>query len=476
MVSIVISLAVLLIGFALYSRVVDKIFGPDDRETPAIAINDGVDCIPMKPWRSLLVQLLNIAGTGPIFGAIMGACFGPVVFLWIVLGGLFGGVVHDYMSGMISSRHKGESIAELSGAYLGKGALWLMRIVSVLLLTLTCTVFASSPAALIAQLTPKGLDLTFWVVVILAYYVLATILPIDKIIGRIYPIFGVLLIMMAVSIFGGLIVGGYKIPEISLRNLHPDGLPVWPFMFVTVACGAISGFHATQSPMVAKCITREKQGRMVFGGAMMIESIIAMVWAAAGVAFYGATDVLSKTIGGMGQSGAVYEISQGLLGTTGGILAIVGVIVCPITSGDTSLRSARLILAEMFHLDQKSIKNRLVITLPMLVIVGVLTQVDFSVIWRYFGWTNQTLAMVSLWVATSYLIKNSRYRFGSLVTALPAAFMSAVSMTYLLMAKEGFSLPASVGYPAGAAFAAALFIVYAVALRRNSTVSQGQAF
>lgn len=476
MISIVISLAVLLIGFALYSRVVDKIFGPDDRETPAIAINDGVDCIPMKPWRSLLVQLLNIAGTGPIFGAIMGACFGPVVFLWIVLGGLFGGVVHDYMSGMISSRHKGESIAELSGAYLGKGALWLMRIVSVILLTLTCTVFASSPAALIAQLTPKGLDLTFWVVVILAYYVLATILPIDKIIGRIYPVFGVLLIIMAVSIFGGLIAGGYKIPEISLSNLHPDGLPVWPFMFVTVACGAISGFHATQSPMVAKCITSEKQGRMVFGGAMMIESIIAMVWAAAGVAFYGATDVLSKTIGGMGQSGAVYEISQGLLGTTGGILAIVGVIVCPITSGDTSLRSARLILAEMFHLDQKSIKNRLVITLPMLVIVGVLTQVDFSVIWRYFGWTNQTLAMVSLWVATSYLIKNSRYRFGSLVTALPAAFMSAVSMTYLLMAKEGFSLSANIGYPAGAAFAAALFIVYVVVLRRDSTVSQGQAF
>ena len=476
MVSIVISLAVLLIGFALYSRVVEKIFGPDDRQTPAIAINDGVDCIPMKPWRSLLVQLLNIAGTGPIFGAIMGACFGPVVFLWIILGGLFGGVVHDYMSGMISSRHKGESIAELSGVYLGKGALWLMRIFSVVLLILTCTVFASSAAALIAQLTPKTMGLTFWVVVILAYYVLATILPIDKVIGRIYPVFGVLLIVMAASIFGGLIAGGYKIPDITLSNLHPDGLQVWPFMLITVACGAVSGFHATQSPMVAKCITSEKQGRMVFGGAMMIETIIALVWAAAGTAFYGATDVLTKTIASLGQSGAVYEISQGLLGTAGGILAVIGVIVCPISSGDTSLRSARLILSEMVHLDQKSFRNRLIITLPLLLIVGFLTQIDFSVLWRYSAWANQTLAMISLWVATSYLIKNSKYRFGSLVTALPAAFMTAVTMTYLLMAKEGFGLPVSIGYPAGAAFAAALFIVYAVALRRSSTVSQGQAF
>ena len=345
MISLIISLAVLLIGFLVYGRIVEKVFGPDDRQTPALAINDGVDCVPMKPWKAFLVQLLNIAGTGPIFGALMGACFGPVVFLWIVLGSILGGAVHDYFCGMISSRHEGASIAELSGLYLGPVAKWVMRIFSVVLLVLTGTVFVNSPAALIARLTPSFMNETFWIVVILLYYVAATLLPIDKLIGKLYPVFGIILIVMAVSVLGGIFIGGYTIPELTLQNLHPEGLPVWPYMFVTVACGAISGFHATQSPMIAKCITSEKQGRAVFYGAMIAESVIALIWAAAGVAFYGATDLLNNALSTLGQSGTVYEIANNMLGFFGGALAVVGVVVCPITSGDTAFRSARLILA-----------------------------------------------------------------------------------------------------------------------------------
>ncbi len=468
MVSLALSLAVLLIGFLIYGRLTEKIFSPDGRETPAIAVNDGVDCVPMKPWKAFLVQLLNIAGTGPIFGALMGACFGPVVFLWIVLGSILGGAVHDYMSGMISCRHGGSSIAELSGLYLGKAARWGMRVFSVVLLVLTGTVFVNSPAALIARLTPAALNETFWIVVILLYYVLATLLPIDKLIGKLYPAFGVILIVMAVSVLGGIAFGGHTIPELTLKDLHPEGLPVWPFMFITVACGAISGFHATQSPMIAKCITSEKQGRGIFYGAMIAESVIALIWAAAGVAFYGTTELLNRAISDLGQSGTVYEISRTMLGTVGGVLAVVGVVVCPITSGDTAFRSARLILAEITRLDQKKIRNRLIITLPLLGIGAVLTQLDFNVLWRYFSWSNQTLAMISLWVATAYLIREGKYRFGSLLTALPAAFMSAVSMTYILMAKEGFGLPASAAYPAGAAFAFALFGLYAALARLQS--------
>ncbi len=468
MISLFLSLAVLLAGFAVYGKITEKVFGPDGRQTPAVAINDGVDCVPMKPWKAFLVQLLNIAGTGPIFGALMGACFGPVVFLWIVLGSILGGAVHDYMSGMISCRHGGQSIAELSGIYLGKAAKWIMRVFSVILLVLTGTVFVNSPAALIARLTPAALNETFWIVVILLYYVLATLLPIDKLIGKLYPVFGVILIVMALSVLGGVLGSGYTVPEVSLADLHPEGLPVWPFMFITVACGAISGFHATQSPMIAKCITSEKQGRGIFYGAMIAESVIALIWAAAGVAFYGTTRMLNDALSGLGQSDTVYEISQTMLGPVGGILAVVGVVVCPITSGDTAFRSARLILSEITHLDQTKIRNRLIITLPLLGVGAVLTQLDFNVLWRYFSWSNQTLAMVALWVSTAYLMKEGRYRLGSVITAIPAAFMSAVSLTYILMAKEGFGLSAGIAYPAGVCFAAVLFCVYMVLLLRRA--------
>lgn len=463
MISFIVALVILLVGFLTYGKLVEKFFGPDDRKTPAIEINDGVDHVPMKTWKAILIQLLNIAGTGPIFGALMGACFGPVVFLWIVCGSILGGAVHDYMSGMISERHKGASIAELSGIYLGKPALYIMRVFSVLLLLLCGTVFVTSPAALLSQLTPDFFGLIFWIIVILGYYIAATLLPIDKIIGKLYPVFGVILIIMAVSIAGAMfILPQYKIPEISLANLHPDNLPVWPFMFVTVACGAISGFHATQSPMMAKCITSEKVGRKVFYGAMIIESVIALVWAAAGVAFYGSTQMLGEAISNLGQSGTVYEISKQMLGNVGGILAIIGVVVCPITSGDTAFRSARLILAEWTKLDQKKISNRLIITMPLLASSAVLMQLDFNVIWRYFSWSNQTLAMISLWVATSYMLKNAKKKAYAFITAVPASFMSAVSVTYIMMAPEGFKLPASVGYPVGIAVAVTFFAVFLI--------------
>ena len=477
MISLLISLAVLLIGFAVYGRLTERVFAPDDRQTPAVAINDGVDCVPMKPWKAFLVQLLNIAGTGPIFGALMGACFGPVVFLWIVFGSILGGAVHDYMSGMISSRHKGASIAELSGEYLGNAARWIMRVFSVVLLVLCGTVFVTSPAGLLARFTEGWMSGTVWSVVILGYYLLATLLPIDKLIGKLYPVFGVLLIVMAVSVIGGILFSGgrFAIPEITLANLHPDSgnTPVWPYMFITVACGAISGFHATQSPMIAKCITSEKQGRAVFYGAMISESVIALVWAAAGVAFYGSTQLLNEALKA-GASNVVYEISSGVLGSFGAVLAVAGVIVCPITSGDTAFRSARLILAETFRLDQKKMRNRLLVTVPLLVLGGILTwyatsdDKGFQTVWRYFSWSNQTLAMIALWVATAYLLRSGKRRFASLLTALPAAFMSAVSLTYILMAKEGFGLSAGIAYPAGAAFAAVLFAVYmAAALKKK---------
>ena len=463
MISFLVALAVLTAGYFLYGRLAEKVFGPDGRRTPAEAINDGVDCVPMKTWKALLIQLLNIAGTGPIFGALMGACFGPVVFLWIVAGSILGGAVHDYMNGMISERYSGQSVAQLSGVFMGTPVLYVMRVFTVVLLILVGTVFVNSPAALLARLTPDVLSEGFWIVLILLYYLLATLLPIDKIIGRFYPVFGVILLVMAVCVAGAILfLPQYTIPEISLRDLHPEGLPVWPFMFITVACGAVSGFHATQSPMIAKCITSEKAGRSVFYGAMIIEAVIALVWAAAGVAFYGGTQMLGEALDSLGQSGTVYEICRRMLGKVGGVLAVVGVVICPITSGDTAFRSARLTLAEWTGLDQKRIRGRLILTVPMLAVAAVLTLIDFDVIWRYFSLANQALAAVSLWCVTSYLIHRGKYRLGPLMTALPAAFMSAVTLTYLLMAEEGFRMPARIAYPAGFAFAAFLLLVCAV--------------
>ncbi|HAM64097.1 MAG: carbon starvation protein CstA [Firmicutes bacterium GWF2_51_9] len=460
MISFFAALATLLVGYFLYGKVVEKAFKPDDRPTPATLVNDGVDYVPMKKWNIFLIQLLNIAGLGPIFGAISGALWGPVVFFWIVFGSIFAGAVHDYLSGMISMRHNGASISEIVGTYLGNEMKQVMRVFSVILLTLVGVVFMVGPAGLLAKLTPDFMDVKFWLIIVLAYYFLATIVPIDKLIGKIYPIFGITLIIMAVGVAGGIILQGYNMPEISFANLHPAGAPIWPLMFITVACGAISGFHATQSPMMARCVTSEKQGRTIFYGAMIAEGVIALVWAAAGVAFYETTGGLAVAIKEFGgAAGVVYNITFTLLGPIGGVLAMLGVIACPITSGDTAFRSARLTLADWFGFDQKPIKNRLLLAIPLLGIGYMITFVDYAVIWRYFAWSNQTLAMMALWAGAVYLKKVGAVHW---IATVPATFMSAVSVTYILQAAEGFKLPTSISYPGGIAFAVVCLTLYMV--------------
>ena len=451
MISFFICLFLLIGGFFVYGKFAEKVFGPDDRRTPAIAMEDGADYVPMGTARIFLIQLLNIAGLGPIFGALAGAAWGPSVFLWITLGTILGGGVHDYMIGMMFMRHKGASVSELTGMYLGNGMKQVMRVFSVVLLVLVGVSFSTGPANLLAMLTPEVLDMNFWLIVVLVYYFFATFVPIDKLIGKIYPIFGICLIVMALGV-GGMILfsGNYTIPEITLQNLHPNGTPIWPVMFISVACGAISGFHATQSPLMARCMRSEKSGRNVFYGAMVAEGIIALIWAAAGAAFYNGTGGLLAALG-QGQASVVYEICFTLLGPIGAVIAMIGVIACPISSADTAYRSARLTLADWFNYDQKPIKNRLVLTVPLLGVGAFLTQIDVQIIWRYFSWSNQTLAMIALWAASVYLLKRGR---AYLVTALPATFMSAVSCTYILMAEEGMRLSTSVAYPIGILFAA----------------------
>ena len=451
MISFFVCLFLLIGGFFVYGKFAEKVFGPDDRRTPAIAMEDGADYVPMGTARIFLIQLLNIAGLGPIFGALAGAAWGPSVFLWITLGTILGGGVHDYMIGMMSMRHKGASVSELTGMYLGNGMKQVMRVFSVVLLVLVGVSFSTGPANLLAMLTPEVLDMNFWLIVVLVYYFFATFVPIDKLIGKIDPIFGIGLIVMALGV-GGMIFfsGNYTIPEITLQNLHPNGTPIWPVMFISVACGAISGFHATQSPLMARCMRSEKSGRNVFYGAMVAEGIIALIWAAAGAAFYNGTGGLLAALG-QGQASVVYEICFTLLGPVGAVIAMIGVIACPISSADTAYRSARLTLADWFNYDQKPIKNRLVLTVPLLGVGAFLTQIDVQIIWRYFSWSNQTLAMIALWAASVYLLKRGR---AYLVTALPATFMSAVSCTYILMAEEGMRLSTSVAYPIGILFAA----------------------
>ena len=447
MITFLIALIVLLVGFALYSKLIEKVFCVDDRQTPAVAHPDGVDYTPMKTWRLFLVQLLNIAGLGPIFGALSGACWGPRVYLWIVFGTILGGGVHDFMSGMMSERHNGASISEIVGIYLGKFMLQVMRVFSVILLILVGVNFSKNPASLLASLTPEQFNASFWLAVVLIYYFIATFLPIDKIIGKLYPIFGACLIIMALGLMGVMLFdGSYRaaMPEmwqyVGVAGMgHPDGTPIWAQMFVTVACGAISGFHATQSPMVARCMTSEKEGRKVFYGAMVAEGVIALVWAAAGVTFYGNVADLNNVMVTAGGSEAVNTICRAMMGPIGGVLALLGVIACPITSGDTAFRSARLVLADWFKIDQKKWKNRLLLCVPVLgvgAVLGVgnaLGFIDYSVIWRYFSWTNQTLAMIVLWAASMYLFYEKKNYW---ITAVPATFMSAVSATYFLLGNE----------------------------------------
>ena len=476
MISFFICLALLIGGYFIYGKVVENTFAPDDRETPAVRINDGVDYVVMPQWKLFLVQLLNIAGLGPIFGALTGALWGPVVFLWITFGTIFAGAVHDYFSGMLSERNEGASISEITGIYLGGVMKNVMRVFSVVLLVMVGTVFAVGPAGLI-QLLFKNAGITnflsnklFWLVVILVYYFIATFISIDKIIGKIYPVFGICLIIMAIGVaFGVLTNSEYVIPEIwsNFTNMHPKGTPIWSFMFITVACGAISGFHATQSPLMARCMKSEKQGRSVFYGAMVTEGVIALIWAAAGCSIYEGATLLEMGAGG---PTTVYDICSKTMGSVGMILAMLGVIACPITSGDTAFRSARLVLADWFHIDQKSFTKRLMLCIPVLgvgAVLGIgnaLGKIDYNVIWRYFSWTNQTLAMIVLWAASMFLFKEKKNYW---ITAVPATFMSAVSMTYFISAPECLSLSTAIAYPVGLVLAALFLGIFIYATKKQ---------
>jgi carbon starvation protein CstA len=468
-----ISILILIFGYSIYSRFIEKIEGIDpDRKTPAYKLNDGVDYVPLPWWRVFLIQFLNIAGLGPIFGAVAGAMWGPVAFLWIVLGSVFAGAVHDYFSGMLSIRHNGLSITEIVGIYLGTGVKQFMRGFTVLLMVLVGAVFIMGPAKILSGMTPDFLTMTFWVIVVFIYYVLATLLPIDKIIGKLYPVFGFALLFMAFGLIIALFAKGYHIPELSIgniRNYHvnPEKFPVFPMMFITIACGAISGFHSTQSPMMARCITNEKMGRRVFYGAMISEGVVAMIWAAIGMSFYGGIRELNDAMTAQQGNAAflVNEISNSLLGKFGGALALLGVVAAPITSGDTAFRSARLIVADFLKCKQGPVKNRLSVSIPLFVIGFLLTRIDFSIIWRYFAWSNQTLAMIVLWAITVYLAKEHKLHW---ITLVPAAFMTAVTSTYLLLAPEGFDLSAGISYLAGALAtiaAIAAFFIYKKSLK-----------
>ena len=476
MISFFICLALLIGGYFIYGKIVENTFAPDDRETPAVRINDGVDYVVMPQWKLFLVQLLNIAGLGPIFGALTGALWGPVVFLWITFGTIFAGAVHDYFSGMLSERNEGASISEITGIYLGGVMKNVMRVFSVVLLVMVGTVFAVGPAGLI-QLLFKNAGITnflsnklFWLVVILVYYFIATFISIDKIIGKIYPVFGICLIIMAIGVaFGVLTNSEYVIPEIwsNFTNMHPKGTPIWSFMFITVACGAISGFHATQSPLMARCMKSEKQGRSVFYGAMVTEGVIALIWAAAGCSIYEGATLLEMGAGG---PTTVYDICSKTMGSVGMILAMLGVIACPITSGDTAFRSARLVLADWFHIDQKAFSKRLMLCIPVLgvgAVLGIgnaLGKIDYNVIWRYFSWTNQTLAMIVLWAASMFLFKEKKNYW---ITAVPATFMSAVSMTYFISAPECLSLSTAIAYPVGLVLAALFLGIFIYATKKQ---------
>ena len=475
MTTFLLSLAILIGGYFIYGLLAEKVFGIEpSRKTPAMANPDGVDCVPLPTWKVFMIQFLNIAGLGPIFGAIMGIMFGPAAFLWIVLGTIFAGAVHDFISAMISLRNGGVSLPEIVGNELGQTARQVMRGFSLILLLLVAAVFVVTPSALIATMTPDYLDATFWTIVIFAYYILATMLPIDKLIGNLYPVFGFCLLFMAVALMGAMLFGDVTIPDgfaEGLGNRYPDAAreshPIFPMMFVSIACGAISGFHATQSPMMARCLKFEKLARPVFYGAMVAEGVVALIWAAAAIAFTGGYTQLSDYMAVEGHSAGslIHDISRSWLGTVGFILAMIGVVGAPISTGDTALRSARLIVADFCHFSQNSLWRRAVVGIPLFVLTFALMMIDFNVLWRYFAWSNQTLAVFTLWAATVYLARKRKFFY---ITLIPALFMTVVCTTYLLVAPspEGFGLDYTLSL--GCAFAVAAIILTLFALRLPS--------
>lgn len=467
MISFTFSVVFLIIGYVVYGRVVECIFGIDkNSQTPAIAHPDGVDYVPLPWWKAFLIQFLNIAGLGPIFGAVMGIMYGPSAFLWIVLGTIFGGAVHDYLSGMMSVRSNGAGQPELVGRELGREVKLFMSIFSVGLMVLVGAVFVSGPAELLNGMTSNAIGVTWWAVLVFIYYILATLLPIDKIIGKIYPVFGVALLFMAVGILVAMYVNKAPVPEFTagFANQHPQHLPIFPMMFISIACGAISGFHATQSPLMARCIKNEKYGRRVFYGSMVAEGIVALIWAAAASSFFGSIQGLQEFVAGLPPTAnkpavVVDLISKSWLGTVGGFLALLGVVAAPLTSGDTALRSARLMTADFFKYDQKPIKNRLMVAVPLFVVTFIILQVNFDIIWRYFAWSNQTLSVFTLWAITVYLAKRKKFY---VISFVPAVFMTAVTISYILLAPEGLGMSSVFSYTIGFGAALAMIILFFV--------------
>ncbi|WP_456277763.1 carbon starvation CstA family protein [Bacillus sp. AK128] len=447
----------LIVGYFTYGKFVDKVFGPkEDRQTPAYTRKDGVDYLPMSEKKNSLIQLLNIAGVGPIFGPIMGALYGPVAFLWIVLGCIFAGAVHDYLTGMISIRNKGAHLPELAGKFLGKFMKHMVNFFAVLLLLLVGTVFVTAPAGLLHTLMDGSVTMGVIIAAIFVYYLLATLLPIDKIIGRFYPVFGALLLISAVGIGGMLIFTGAPIPELSLTNMHPDNLPIFPLLFLTISCGALSGFHATQTPIISRTTQNERQGRFIFYGMMIAEGIIAMIWAAAAMSIFDGSAGLQEVLAG-GPGAVVSEVSIALLGAVGGTLAVLGVIILPITSGDTAFRSARMIIADYINLAQTKIASRLWIAIPLFVISFALTKIDFTLLWRYFSWANQSTAVIALWVATMYLFIAKKNYWISLI---PGVFMTMTTFTYILNAQIGFGLSINISYIIAAVATVAVIVIF----------------
>lgn len=475
MITFVIAVALLLLGYFVYAKILDRMVEVDPcRPTPAVSHPDGVDYVPMKPWRIYLIQFLNIAGVGPICGAIMGAQFGTASFLWIVFGSIFAGAVHDFIAGYISIRKDGASLPEIHGAYLGNGMKTVMRVFTILLMVLVGAVFVNTPAVLLNTNFTPDWNIFIWVGVIFAYYLIATLLPIDKLIGKIYPIFGILLLAMAAAIVVAFVAFKPEIPELwdGLQNRHPDAAhnPIFPMMFISIACGAISGFHATQSPLMARCMTNEKQARPVFYGSMITEGVVALIWAAAAAYFFGPDSPVDTA--GKGGPAMVSVIANTWFPGVIAVICILGVISAAITSGDTALRSARLIVADFLGFDQKPIKNRLMVAVPIFVataailVYSLMDAKGFDVIWRYFAWSNQVLATVTLWTLSVYLcLKKKAY----VVTLIPAIFMTMVTGCFLFVAeKEGLGsiLPHWMGYGIGVVITVVVTCIFFVSMRK----------
>lgn len=462
-------MGLLIAAYFIYGAILDRAVLIDPRRaTPAQSLADGVDYVALPTWRIYLIQLLNIAGLGPIFGPILGALWGPGVLLWVVLGSIFGGAVHDYIAGVMSERKDGAGLPDLIGSYLGIPVRHLATVFILMLLILVGTVFVKGPAGLVVELVPaaslgswlnpeiasllattwQGSSLWLWLVmgIIFVYYLLATLLPIDRLIGLIYPFFGLCLLAMACGLIWALLSGDITVAQFTVHNQHPAAIPAWPIIFVTVSCGAISGFHATQSPLMARCLKNERNMRLAFYGAMLTEGAIAMVWALAAGGFYGDTVGLAKALGpSQNPAPVVREICVGTMGNWGGLLAMIGVVILPITSGDTAFRAARLIAADYFGLPQRKVLNRYLIALPMFAAAFALNFIPFEIIWRYFGWANQTLAAITLWACSLYLAERGRWWW---LTLPPAIFMTTMTTTYILVennANGGFGLNRAVG-------------------------------